>query len=110
MFDLLRRLWKELRKRRSVGRVIIVESMNDIPLEIRADIYLVQRGGVDKRAVMTCPCRCGRRIDVSLVGRDEPHWTAQMGGGKISLLPSVWLRQDPCQSHFFVRDGKFIWV
>ena len=110
MFDLLRKLWRQLRKRHTVGRVIIVESMNDIPIELGANVYLVRRGGMDRRVVMACPCRCKRRIDVNIGGREEPHWTVEIGGGSITLWPSIWLRQDPCQSHFFVRQGKFVWV
>ncbi|MGJ5814466.1 DUF6527 family protein [Paludibaculum fermentans] len=59
---------------------------------------------------MNCPCRCKRRIDVSLSGTEEPHWTVELDGGSITLWPSIWLRQDSCQSHFFVRGGKIIWV
>jgi hypothetical protein len=102
--------WKHLRRRHRFARVLLVESMTAVPAGAGADIYIVRRGGLDRRAVLSCPCRCGRRIDVSLVPSENAYWTAQLKNGGISLYPSIWLCADPCKSHFFVRDSKVVWV
>lgn len=102
--------WKRLHRKRSFGRLFVVESMTSVPADPGDDIYIVRRRGLDRRAVLNCPCRCGRRIDVSLVDGQDVHWSVQIRNGKVSLHPSIWLRTDPCQSHFLVRDSKVIWV
>lgn len=110
MKGLLRRWLCRLQRRRSLGRLYVVESMTDIPENPGADFYIVRRGDIDRRVVLSCPCRCGRRIDLSLMETDNPHWRVLRRKHTVSLMPSVWLRSDPCGSHFFVRDGKIAWV
>jgi hypothetical protein len=110
IFSMLTAWWRRLRRRRAFKNVIFVESMTFIPKHLGSDVYIVRRGGLDRRAVLNCPCRCGRRIDLSLVKGQEHHWLATIQHGKISLNPSIWLRVGPCRSHFFVRDSKVLWV
>jgi hypothetical protein len=103
--------WKRLRRRRRYGKVAIVESMTAVPERLGGTIYIVRRGGYDRRVAFGCPCRCGRRIDLNLVNNSQqPSWSASVDGGKITIQPSVWLREDVCQSHFFVRNGRVLWA
>jgi Family of unknown function (DUF6527) len=105
----VKRWWKHFHRGKKIGRVVVVDSMTSVPEEIGGDLYLVRRDGHDKRVVLNCPCSCGRRIDLSLVASERPHWTIKMNKNKFSLYPSVWLTSDPCQSHFVIRDNKIKW-
>ena len=110
MIDFIRKYWRRLRRRRSLGRWHVVESMTVLPKRLGSDIFIIRRNGMDRRVVFCCPCRCGRRIDLSLIKTERPHWTIRTDRHKVSLRPSVWLQADPCGSHFFVRDSKIVWV
>lgn len=95
---------------KSLGQVHEVRSMNDVPTNLGADFFLVRRGGVRRRAVFSCPCGCGRRIDLNLHRNTSPYWTVRIRKQRLSLEPSVWLREDPCRSHFMIRDHKIFWA
>jgi len=110
MFTSVRNWWKRLRRRHAFKTVTLVESMTSVPTRLGATIYLIKRAGLDRRVVFSCPCGCGRRIDLNLAKSQEPHWAARLNQGKISIDPSIWLRTEPCQSHFFVRSNRVEWV
>jgi len=111
VFEVIAYWWKRLRRRRRYGKVAVVDSMSAVPERLGGTIYIVRRGGIDRRAAFDCPCRCGRKIDLNLVkSGQQPSWSAMMEGDKITLHPSVWLRSDPCQSHFFIRGSRIIWA
>jgi hypothetical protein len=60
-------------------------------------------------AAMTCPCGCGKRIELNLIPSVRPAWSASLhADGTVSLHPSVW-RQKGCGSHFILRHGKVMW-
>jgi hypothetical protein len=53
--------------------------------------------------------RCGKRLEMMLLKGVKPRWDiSQDAKGRVSLHPSVWLR-DGCKSHFWVRAGKNVW-
>ena len=110
MISLFWRIWRWLRRRRSLKHCRTVESMTAVPENLGADLYVVRRQGLDRRAVLACPCRCGRRIDLSLMKADRPHWSFVRNHGTVTLTPSIWLCADPCGSHFFIRDNRIVWV
>jgi hypothetical protein len=110
-FEVIQRWWKRLIRRRRYGKVVVVDSMSAVPERMGGTIFIVRRGGFDRRAAFGCPCRCGRRIDLNLVrNAQQPSWSAAIEGDTVTLHPSVWLRQDPCKSHFFVRGSRVIWA
>jgi hypothetical protein len=104
------RWWERLRTTRSLQRVVLIESMTELPATLASNLYVVRRAGYDRRAVFNCPCRCGRRIDLNLVRSHSPYWSLILTKGKATIHPSVWLEGEPCQSHFFIRDSKVVWV
>jgi hypothetical protein len=106
----IRGRWQQFRRRRKVKKVVLVESMNDVPENVGATLYMVYRGGQYRRAVLQCPCRCGRRIDLNLSTHAFPHWTVQKQDGAVTLSPSVWAPLEKCGSHFFVRQNRIEWV
>jgi len=110
MIERLKTWWKKHRRRYKITRVLVVNSMTAIPERIGTDLYLVRKGDFCKRVVLNCPCGCKRRIDLNMVRTHKPSWTAKLEKGTISLNPSIWLPEDPCQSHFFIKYNTIEWV
>ena len=108
--------WIIRRTRRVVARwrsdLLVVRSEGDtLPASIppRRMIHMVDQG--DEWSVgFLCPCGCGEAIELLLPAFIEPHWSLTVDEiGRPTLAPSVW-RNEGCKSHFFVRDGRVIWV
>ena len=58
---------------------------------------------------LRCPCGCGQRLEMMLLKEVKPPWDIAVDPlGRVSLSPSVWLREG-CKSHFWVRSGKIVW-
>lgn len=111
MLEVLKSCWKRLRRRRRYGKVVVVDSMTAVPERPGGTIYIVRRAGIERRAAFACPCRCGRKIDLNLLpSTQQPSWSAMIDGNKVTLHPSIWLRADPCKSHFFIRGGRTVWT
>ena len=70
-------------------------------------LYLVGEGE-PWQAAMMCPCGCRATVQLSMVPRDRPSWSAVVMGGKVSLCPSVW-RVRGCGSHFFLTANRIHW-
>ncbi|WP_420884462.1 DUF6527 family protein [Amnimonas aquatica] len=57
-----------------------------------------------------CPCGCGDIIELLLLPAVRPHWALSVDGlGRPTLYPSVW-RTTGCRSHFWLRQGRTVWV
>ena len=101
--------WRRLRRRRRIARIVQVETMSEVPRRLGGDLYIVV-GAKPKWAVLECPCRCGDRIDVNLMESRQPCWRITVNRETISLHPSLWMPQDKCRSHFWVRQNRIDWV
>lgn len=55
----------------------------------------------------SCACGCGRKVFTPLGLKD---WQLYYDGESISLSPSIGNFRFPCQSHYFIRRNKVIWV
>jgi hypothetical protein len=101
--DLKQRLWDP-------GALHLIR-VDDMPDEIDTRlVYLVGDRSDPWCAVMTCPCGCGARIDLSLVKQDSPHWRLSTHWNRsVSVHPSIW-RIRGCRSHFFLRRGRIHWA
>ena len=76
----------------------------------RRHIYILTEDGDPWEARMVCPCGCGEPLDLNLIPDDHPTWKATTDAqGRATLHPSVW-RHIGCRSHFWVRNGRIIWV
>jgi hypothetical protein len=109
LFDYIRRLWRGIRRRHRIDRVVYVESMSELPKKLKGDLYIVG-GTKPKWAVLACPCKCGDRIDVNLMERHHPSWRLQTDRGKVTLHPSLWMPEDKCGSHFWIKRNTVEWV
>lgn len=91
-------------------RIIIIEA--DTPPEKLPwrNLVLAREANEDWAVAFRCPCGCGKRLELLLIEEAEPNWLVSIDkGDKPTLHPSVWLKGG-CKSHFWLRNGKVIWV
>ena len=68
--------------------------MDDVPEDLSKDIFVVNRDGTDRWAVLACPCGCKDRLDVNLMSSRRPFWRLRYHRGAVSLLPSLSVSED----------------
>lgn len=56
-----------------------------------------------------CPCGCKNIIQLNLLYDVYPNWSYSINRKKITVRPSIW-RKHGCKSHFFLKNGKILWV
>jgi hypothetical protein len=95
--------------REAFSSVTVVESMTELPENLKNVIYVVGTAAKYKWVVFNCPCGCGERLDVNLMRSRHPFWKLNLEGGKASLSPSVWVPTDRCGSHFWLIDSQVHW-
>lgn len=72
-------------------------------------IHLID-GGESWSAGLTCPCGCGEVIELMLLPGVKPQWDLSIDRlNRPTLSPSVW-RSTGCRSHFWIRNGRILWV
>lgn len=105
----VRKWLRSQRPAKSYSRVVTVESVTDVPDEVGNDIFVVERGGSLRWALLMCPCGCGDRLSVNLMRTASPYWRLLLKNGKASLDPSLWVSPDRCGSHFWLIDSGVFW-
>lgn len=58
-------------------------------------------------AMHLCPCGCGTKIKTP-IGPTE--WSVKETQNGPSLRPSIGNWQIPCQSHYWIREGRILWA
>jgi hypothetical protein len=53
-----------------------------------------------------CCCGCGQEVITPL---SPAQWSVTFNGQDVSLWPSVGNWALPCQSHYWIREGKVVW-
>lgn len=56
--------------------------------------------------VHKCACGCGEKVVLPL---SPEHWKLSYDG-EVTLSPSIGNYQYDCKSHYYIRDGKIVWV
>lgn len=56
--------------------------------------------------VHKCACGCGEKVVLPL---SPEHWKL-MYDGEVTLHPSIGNYQYECKSHYFIRNGRVIWL
>lgn len=56
--------------------------------------------------VHKCACGCGEKVVLPL---SPEHWKLTYDG-EVTLSPSIGNYQYGCKSHYFIRNGKVVWV
>jgi hypothetical protein len=107
----LERRWRDL-KERAAGPRRLVRMEGDVPPKKMParDLVLLSERGEQWSVAMRCPCGCGDNVELLLIAEAKPRWNLNVDRkGRPTLHPSVW-RREGCLSHYFVRDGKVVWV
>lgn len=105
----LKGLWLQLRRSHRISRIVHIGGRSELPQNLRHDLYVVG-GESPKWAVLKCPCGCGDTIDVNLMKSRNPVWQLSIVNGKPSFHPSLWVPKEKCGAHFWIKNGKIIWV
>ncbi len=58
-------------------------------------------------AIHLCPCGCGEKVVLPLA---PDQWNFSYDGDGVTLSPSIGNFQFPCQSHYFIRNNRVVWV
>ena len=91
-------------------RITIVEADTPPQKLPRRNLVLAREDNEDWAVAFRCPCGCGKRLELLLIEEANPNWSINISKeGKPTLHPSVWLKEG-CKSHFWLRNGKIIWV
>jgi len=100
--------------RKKAFRYVIYTDRSSERIPNRNTIVLVNKNGVNLWAKFQCPCGCKEQIILSLSNQIKPSWNVSVnnvkGKTKVTLSPSVYLTGRKCQSHFYIRNNKVIWV
>jgi hypothetical protein len=67
-------------------------------------LYVAEEFGA---AVHLCACGCGLKVSTPLrpVG-----WTLEESAAGATLFPSIGNWQQPCKTHYWIREGTIIWA
>lgn len=55
----------------------------------------------------SCACGCGKKVFTPLGVKD---WQLFYNGETITLSPSIGNYSFPCQSHYFIRRNRIVWI
>ena len=81
------------------------EFVDLMPTELESGVlYVSLRCEV---AIHNCMCGCGEKVVTSLM---KGQWNWDCDGMNVTLFPYVGNFQFKCKSHYFLRDGKVVWV
>ena len=58
-------------------------------------------------AAHLCACGCGSKVRTPISPTD---WRCEEDDSGPSLYPSVGNWQQPCQSHYWIRNGRVLWA
>jgi hypothetical protein len=112
---MLKRLWNRagIWLRGLLGRPVLYRCRRvaDAPdiLE-RGVVYVVGVDGYDWSALMRCPGRCGKTLEMNLLPTAKPVWKISAhADDTVCLHPSVWLKTG-CRCHFVLQRGHVRWV
>lgn len=111
LFRLIKAAWEASRQLFERPRKVHIYQGDTLPLVMpKRDLILLQDDGEDWSVGFICPCGCGTVIELLLLPGVKPRWDIKMDRrGRPTISPSVW-RTTGCRSHFWLRDGKVIWV
>ena len=80
--NVLRRIWAAVGQRSDQLRVQVIPSMQELPIRLGDQLYVVGHPGRFKWAILACPCGCDERIDVCLMPSARPRWELTLRDGR----------------------------
>jgi len=111
MWAWLVNLWGLLIGWFSPRRKVLIREGDTLPAVMpKLDLILLQDEGENWSVGFQCPCGCGDVIELLLLPNVKPRWDIKVDSrGYPTLSPSVW-KTTGCKSHFWVQDGRIVWV
>jgi hypothetical protein len=83
---------------------IELQHVHYMPKDLKLGVlYVSQEFGI---AAHLCPCGCGSKINTPL---GPTEWTLEETRKGPTLRPSIGNWQRPCQSHYWITEGKIVW-
>lgn len=91
---------------------VLVKEFPKWPEEFKEGEIYVKNDGPYRGSFHLCPCGCGEPVYLEYGPR---HWDLKLrlDGDKaesITVSPSIYTPDYKCQSHYFIRDNKIVWV
>lgn len=83
-------------------QLVEVETIDDRSLMEHGKLYVSRRY---RCAIHLCACGCG--IETVTPLNAETGWTLTVDG---TLHPSVGNNQLPCRSHYWITEGRIVWL
>jgi hypothetical protein len=75
-----------------------------MPAQLESGVlYASEKYGTAKHL---CACGCGEKIRTHL---GPLGWRVTKGRSGPTLYPSIGNWQEPCRSHYYIRNGRVIW-
>lgn len=91
-------------------RIIVIEADTPPQKLPWRSLVLAREDNEDWAVAFRCPCGCGKRLELMLIKEAKPNWSISISQrDRPTLHPSVWLKGG-CKSHFWLREGKVVWV
>src|SRR4051812_46537113 len=75
------------------------------PPKLREGVLYVSM--VHSCVIHQCCCGCGEKVITPL---SPGEWQLSYDGEAVSLYPSIGNSRFPCESHYWVRNGKVVWA
>lgn len=82
-----------------------VDTIPNVDNMENATLYISLKYNV---AIHKCACGCGNEVVTPLDERNG--WVLSYNGKNVSLYPSIGNWNLPCQSHYWIREGKICWA
>lgn len=81
------------------------EFVEDIPEELKDGVLYISIRY--RTASHLCACGCGDKVVTPI---KPPKWHLTFDGDTVSLSPSVGNWQQPCRSHYWIRNNQVDWA
>ncbi len=106
MKNFFSKFFRPRRSTRQYSDVKFVNSLPDVPSEVKNDIYVVGSKKKAKWVVFDCPCSNGHKLTVNLMKSNYPRWKLKFSRKRISLSPSIIVTDHSCRSHFWLESNR----
>jgi hypothetical protein len=92
------------------SHTVTVRDRGELPVVLSARaVYLVGTDDAPKWVLFDCPCGRGHEVQLRLSG-ECPLWRVTTNAGRARIRPSVDIVDSGARCHFWLCDGRTVWV
>lgn len=85
--------------------LLILEYVEFIPSLLKPGVLYVS---IDYgTSAHLCPCGCNSKVILPIT---PPNWELEVENNVVSVEPSIGNWELPCQSHYWISNGKIVWA